>query len=61
MAMFATAAIGATGLGCLAGGWVEQNAHMRWRWIQWIHVMYGSVLLHSARARPDLKAAALSD
>ncbi|KAI0917884.1 hypothetical protein AcV5_002710 [Taiwanofungus camphoratus] len=45
MAMFATAAIGATGLGCLAGGWVEQNAHMRWRWIQWIHVILTGVFV----------------
>ncbi|KAI0954788.1 hypothetical protein AcW1_006573 [Taiwanofungus camphoratus] len=28
MAMFATSAIGATGLGCLAAGWIEQNSHM---------------------------------
>lgn len=40
MSSFAVAAIGATGVGCLAAGWIEQNPHMEWRWIQWIHAMY---------------------
>ena len=42
MASFAAGAIGATGVGSLMAGWIEQNPHLEWRWIQWIHAMYGS-------------------
>ncbi|GJE93234.1 MFS general substrate transporter [Phanerochaete sordida] len=37
MAMFSLAAIGCTGLGPVAAGWIEMNRHLGWRWIQWIH------------------------
>lgn len=40
MAIFSIAALGGTGLGPTAAGWVEMNSHLQWRWIQWIHLMY---------------------
>ncbi|KZS99663.1 MFS general substrate transporter [Laetiporus sulphureus 93-53] len=45
MASFAAAAIGATGVGCLASGWIEQNPHLEWRWIQWIHAIFTGVFV----------------
>ncbi|OBZ74070.1 hypothetical protein A0H81_05937 [Grifola frondosa] len=39
MALFSVAALGGVGVGCVAGGWIEQNSHLGWRWIQWIHVI----------------------
>ena len=39
MSMFYVAAIGCTGLGPVAAGWIEMNPHLGWRWIQWIHFM----------------------
>lgn len=40
MSIFTAAAIGGNGLGPIAGGWIEMNPHLGWRWIQWIHTMY---------------------
>ncbi|GJE99244.1 MFS general substrate transporter [Phanerochaete sordida] len=37
MALFALAAIGCTGLGPVAAGWIEMDKRLGWRWIQWIH------------------------
>ncbi|GBE86348.1 MFS general substrate transporter [Sparassis latifolia] len=45
MSMFTTAAIGAIGLGPVASGWIEQNRHLEWRWIQWIHVIFSGVFV----------------
>ncbi|CCM02601.1 uncharacterized protein FIBRA_04704 [Fibroporia radiculosa] len=45
MSFFAAAAIGGTGLGCVASGWIEQNPHLGWRWIQWIHAILGAVFV----------------
>lgn len=53
MASFAAAAIGATGVGPLIAGWIEQNPHLEWRWIQWIHAMYGSTFFLSFRANAE--------
>ncbi|KAK7687739.1 hypothetical protein QCA50_008957 [Cerrena zonata] len=39
MSLFAVSAIGSTGLGPLAAGWIEMNQKLEWRWIQWIHLM----------------------
>lgn len=39
MAMFSFAAVGCTGVGAVAAGWIEQNPHLGWRWIQWVHFM----------------------
>ncbi|KZT21181.1 MFS general substrate transporter [Neolentinus lepideus HHB14362 ss-1] len=39
MSIFAVAAIAASGLGPAATGWVEQNPHLEWRWIQWISLI----------------------
>ncbi|KAH8104030.1 MFS general substrate transporter [Cristinia sonorae] len=44
MAIFSVAAIGGTGLGPVAAGWVEMNPHLRWRWIQWIHLILTGTL-----------------
>ena len=42
MALFSIAAIGGTGLGPVASGWIEMNPHLGWRWIQWIQMMYAA-------------------
>lgn len=39
MAIYSLAAVGATGFGPTAAGFVEMNPHLQWRWIQWIHMM----------------------
>ncbi|TCD62574.1 hypothetical protein EIP91_006724 [Steccherinum ochraceum] len=39
MAVFAVAAIGGTGLGPVAAGWIEMNPRLEWRWIQWISLI----------------------
>ena len=44
MSLFAVMALTGPGVGCVAAGWIEQNPHLEWRWIQWIHVMYGRPL-----------------
>ncbi|KAL4252903.1 MFS transporter superfamily protein [Abortiporus biennis] len=43
MAIFSISAIGGTGLGPVAAGWVEMNPHLQWRWIQWIHLIIAGV------------------
>lgn len=45
MSIYALVAVGGTGLGPVAAGWIEMNPHLQWRWIQWIHMM--SVFLSS--------------
>ena len=51
MSVFAVMVLAGPGIGCLAAGWIEQNPHLEWRWIQWIHVMCApdSVFSHCAR------------
>ena len=44
MAIYSLLGIGGTGLGPVITGWIEMNARLQWRWIQWIHVM--SVRFH---------------
>ncbi|THH29519.1 hypothetical protein EUX98_g4679 [Antrodiella citrinella] len=44
MAIFSVAALGGTGLGPVAAGWVEMNPHLEWRWIQWIHMILTGAL-----------------
>ena len=39
MSIFSVAAVGFTGLGAVAAGWIDVNRHLGWRWIQWIHFM----------------------
>jgi hypothetical protein len=39
MSIYSLVALGGSGLGPLAAGWVEMNPHLQWRWIQWIHAM----------------------
>jgi hypothetical protein len=46
MSFYALAAVGGTGLGPAAAGWIEMNPHLQWRWIQWIHMM-SDVSYHS--------------
>ncbi|KAI5830150.1 MFS general substrate transporter [Schizophyllum commune Tattone D] len=43
MALFSIAAIGGTGLGPVASGWIEMNPHLGWRWIQWIQMIISGV------------------
>lgn len=40
MGLFALAAIFGTGFGPFWAGFVEQNASLEWRWIQWIQAIY---------------------
>lgn len=44
MAIYSLAAIGGTGIGPVAAGWVEMNTRLQWTWIQWIHMMFVIVL-----------------
>ena len=46
MSVYSLAAVGGTGLGPVAAGWVEMNHRLQWRWIQWIHMMF--VILFTA-------------
>ncbi|KAF8166561.1 MFS polyamine transporter [Mycena galopus ATCC 62051] len=39
MAIFSLAALGGSGLGPLAAGWIEMNNRLQWRWIQWIQMI----------------------
>lgn len=39
MAIYSFAAMGGTGLGPIAAGFIEMNPRLQWRWIQWIHMM----------------------
>ncbi|KAH8104996.1 MFS general substrate transporter [Phellopilus nigrolimitatus] len=39
MAVFSIAAISATGVGPVFSGWIEMNANLGWRWIQWVSVI----------------------
>ncbi|KAF8524182.1 major facilitator superfamily domain-containing protein [Gautieria morchelliformis] len=43
MSLFALSAIGSTGLGPVLAGWVQQNAQLQWRWIQWLHLIVSGV------------------
>ncbi|KAF7289098.1 Drug transporter [Mycena chlorophos] len=43
MAIFSVAAVGGTGLGPVAAGWIEMNPHLGWRWIQWIQMIHCGV------------------
>ncbi|KAI0306011.1 major facilitator superfamily domain-containing protein [Multifurca ochricompacta] len=45
MSLFALFALGATGLGPVAGSWIEANPHFQWRWIQWFHAIAAGVVL----------------
>ncbi|KAJ8591030.1 MFS general substrate transporter [Rhizopogon salebrosus TDB-379] len=40
MALFALAAVAATGLGPVIAGVIEADPQLGWRWIQWIHAMF---------------------
>nr|GAT51382.1 predicted protein [Mycena chlorophos] len=39
MSIFTVTALASNGLGPLFSGWVEQNPHLGWRWIQYIHMI----------------------
>lgn len=43
MALFSVAAMGGSGLGPVAAGWIEMNPHLGWRWIQWIQMIISGV------------------
>jgi len=45
MSIYSTAALGATALGPVVGGWIQMNPHLGWRWIQWIPVMLCGIYL----------------
>ncbi|KAF8836966.1 MFS general substrate transporter [Paxillus ammoniavirescens] len=65
MALFAIAAIGATGVGPLLAGWIESNNQLEWRWIQWISaivsgVYFISVLLLLTETRSDIILACIA-
>lgn len=52
MSIYALVAVGGTGLGPVAAGWIEMNPHLQWRWIQWIHMM--SVSAPPIHCSPDI-------
>ncbi|TCD71766.1 hypothetical protein EIP91_003109 [Steccherinum ochraceum] len=59
MAIFSFNAVAFTGLGPVFAGYVEQNPHLEWRWIQWIHLILCGVLalatiLFSKETRSDV-------
>ncbi|KAF9461093.1 major facilitator superfamily domain-containing protein [Collybia nuda] len=39
MSMFSAMGIIANGVAVVAGGWIEMNDRLGWRWIQWIHLI----------------------
>ncbi|TFK52049.1 MFS general substrate transporter [Heliocybe sulcata] len=43
MSIFAFAAIASSGLGAACTGWIEQNPHLEWRWIQWVSLIVAGV------------------
>jgi len=45
MSLFALSAIGGTALGPVAGGWIQSNSRLQWRWIQWFHAIAAGVVL----------------
>ena len=59
MAAFAAMVFSGPGIGCIAAGWIEQNRHLQWRWIQWIHVMFVQASL-SVRRTGELKTEQLA-
>lgn len=50
MCLFAVSAIFGTGIGPVASGWIELT--LKWRWIQWIHLMYVIFRDTAAEYRP---------
>ncbi|OJT03339.1 hypothetical protein TRAPUB_6117 [Trametes pubescens] len=45
MSLFAIMALTGPGIGCVASGWIEQDPHLEWRWIQWIHVIWTGIFV----------------
>lgn len=45
MSLYAVIAFAGNGVGAFGGGWIELQPQLRWRWIQWIHLMQVSYLL----------------
>ncbi|KZP11098.1 MFS general substrate transporter [Athelia psychrophila] len=45
MAIYSFAAMGGTGLGPIAAGFIEMNPLLQWRWIQWIHLILTGIVL----------------
>ncbi|KAI0630775.1 MFS general substrate transporter [Trametes polyzona] len=45
MSLFAVMALTGPGVGCVAAGWIEQNRHLEWRWIQWVHVIWTGIFV----------------
>lgn len=40
MSIFALVAVGGAGISPVFSGWIEMNPRLRWRWIEWIQLMY---------------------
>ncbi|KAJ7463631.1 major facilitator superfamily domain-containing protein [Mycena latifolia] len=43
MSIFALAALTGTGIGPIVGGWIEMNAKLEWRSVQWVQIIYCSI------------------
>ena len=43
MSLYSIGIVASLGLGPTIAGWIEANQSMEWRWIQWVHVMYGVI------------------
>ncbi|KAH9935971.1 MFS general substrate transporter, partial [Epithele typhae] len=61
MSLFATMVLSGPGVGCVAAGWIEQNPHLEWRWIQYIHAMYleRPVLAHGPTLMKETRSGVL--
>ncbi|KAI0031647.1 MFS general substrate transporter [Vararia minispora EC-137] len=45
LALFSFSAIGGTGIGPVASGWIEMDSRFQWRWIQWFHLIAAGLCL----------------
>ncbi|KAF9038954.1 MFS polyamine transporter [Hymenopellis radicata] len=45
MAIFTAAAISGTGFGPMIAGWIEENADLEWKWIEWVLMMICAIFI----------------
>ncbi|XP_006459705.1 hypothetical protein AGABI2DRAFT_177549 [Agaricus bisporus var. bisporus H97] len=48
MAMFALAATICLGVGPIAGGWIEMNPNLEWKWINWVQMTWSGAFIPAA-------------
>ncbi|KZT70822.1 MFS general substrate transporter [Daedalea quercina L-15889] len=42
---FCCRGVSAIGVGSLMAGWIEEDRHLEWRWIQWIHAIIAGIFV----------------